>query len=165
MSLLFPRSGKFTHRSRPATRFESALLRVANICVPQPVPQKSGSDRREFPRRESVCTVAVFRIDSEPISNTEHDWKLHSTTLRGPLTDVSMNGIALKLACELTEMESVLLRIHLPQSGRHIDRKAKVLRSVRHPDGHWRIVCRFDDKLTYEEVSAAGRPILESQWV
>jgi len=120
----------------------------------------SGMDRRKLPRRESECVVSVYRCrgDERPMPD-RIAWLLHATKLKGQLIDVSMSGAALHLMESLAPGSRILLRISNRTIDKHVDASAMILRSREASDAGYDMVCRFEKKLTFEQIHAVGRSL------
>jgi|GEM_PF-3027266 len=130
---------------------------------PQRPVAKNPQDRRAFPRRIGGCVVAVCRRSRESQLTPQHiDWILHRGRLRGHLVDISMNGAAFTLQETVEVGETLLLRITNRNSNRAIDTDAKVLRVAETEHGYWKIYCRLERKLTFDEIRDLGQPPLPS---
>ena len=160
------------------TRVEKALVHVYKICEESwpsitPLPHAidtaglfetfettAGSDRRTYPRRESVCIVSVRR-DSTDASLSQHraDWMLHSSRLKGKLLNISMNGVAFVLNESMQRDEGLLLRLTNRRFDKSIDATATILRCSRYGTGEWKIVCRFRKTLTFEQIRLFGQQL------
>jgi PilZ domain len=123
----------------------------------------SGIDRRQLPRRESECIVAVWPcLPDERLTAERILWKLHAAQLKGQLFDVSMSGIAVYLPSPLQPGVKVLLRISNRTIDRHVDTAAIVLRCRQSVEGGWNIVCRFHKNLSFEQIHVVGRSLFAS---
>lgn len=120
----------------------------------------SGLDRRKVPRRESECTVSIYRCrDEERLTSERISWLLHSTKMRGQLLDVSMSGVAFHAVESLTTGSRILLRISNRTLDKQVDTSATVLRSRATSNGGWDVVCRFNKNLTFEQIHTIGRSL------
>lgn len=126
----------------------------------------SSSDRRAFPRRGGNCRVAVARLSGENQSLTPQqiEWHLHSTTLKGTLADVSLNGAAVLLKDPLPVGEGLVLRLFSPRQDRNLDQQAFVLRNLPE-EGETKVICQFTGKLSLEQVSYFSRFLNDSAWL
>lgn len=114
-----------------------------------------GSDRREFPRRPSGSTVAIVEnADTLPVRDRE--WQLYSSQLTGQLIDVSLNGIAFQLGQPLEIQRPVWLRLHSAAFDTSIDIRAFVLKNEALDPGQFKIVCRFEQHLSVEQLAGLG---------
>lgn len=127
------------------------------------------TDRRAFPRRDSGCVVSVcHRKGDSPINQQRMAWMLHASRTKGTLVDISMNGVAflMETADEPIEPDDrVLLRITNRRFDRHVDTTGRVVRASADETGGWRVVCRFDKQLAFDEVSTLGRHLFQSNLV
>lgn len=126
----------------------------------------SSSDRRAFPRRDGNCRVSLVRLSGENQSLTPQqiEWRLHSTTLKGTLADISLNGAAVLLKDPLPVGEALVLRLFCPRRDRNLDQQAFVLRNLPE-EGESKVICQFTNKLTLEQVSYFGRFLNNSTWL
>ena len=119
-------------------------------------------DRRAFPRYDSQCLVSVVPVtDDRVVSVAERDWRLHSSQLKGPLIDISMNGIAFVSSHSLEEGQHVLLRLSNPRLDKYVDTTAEVLHASQEATGGWKTICQFRRKLTWEQVHALGKHLFQ----
>ena len=125
----------------------------------------SGSERRELPRRDSACSVQICIVPGgEPVQSHRVEWLLHAAQQCGPLVDVSLRSVSIRLPVAVAAGERVLLRMQNRRLGKEVDRAARVIRSVpRH--GEWKVVCRFDEPLLLEELQHFARFQFESACV
>ncbi len=116
--------------------------------------------------REGNCRVAVCRISGENRSLTPQqlEWRLHGTTLKGTLGDISLNGAAVLLKDPLPIGENLVLRLFCPRRDRHLDQQAFVLRNLPE-DGESKVICQFTNRLSLEQVSYYSRFLNESGWL
>lgn len=132
---------------------------------PSHVP-KASAERRAFPRRASHCRVAICRLleDEDYLTPQQIEWRLHASTLKGDLCDLSLSGAAILLHHPLTEGENVVLRLSCPRRDHHLDHQAEVVRSL--PDesgsGEYKVVCQFPERLTLDQVSFYSRLLNQS---
>lgn len=124
----------------------------------------STSERRQFPRRDSGCTVKMHVLgENETQGDERHtDWLLRSSPVGAELLDISMSGLALEVTEPVPENARLLLRLENRQFDRRLDTIAVVLRCEIEPDGSRRIVCRFERKLSFEQVHDFGRHLFRS---
>jgi hypothetical protein len=123
----------------------------------------SGRDRREFPRRESGCSVAVCRRNAtKSLTAQEIDWQLHAGRLQGTLFDISMSGLAFSLSEPLQPGEELRVRIRQRPLEQGVDANATVIRVVEGQSGQWNVYCRLLRKLQLEQVQQLGKQILPS---
>jgi len=123
----------------------------------------SSLDRRQLPRRESECVVAVVRcLPDERLTAERISWKLHAARFKGQLFDVSMSGIALYLPEPLEPGEKVLLRISNLTIDRYVDTAAIVLRCRPSVEGGCNVVCRFQKNLSFPQIHIVGRSLFAS---
>ncbi len=166
------------------SRLEQSLLLLTELCeadaaIPQRASQKSecpneekagrtksgrsvpaGSpDRRAFPRREGNCRVAVCRLSEEDrfLTPQQIEWRLHATTLKGTLADLSLSGAAVLLEHPLPAGETVILRLFCPRRDTHVDQRATIVSSLADPAGENRLMCQFCQRLSLEQVSFFSR--------
>ena len=124
------------------------------------------TERRAFPRRESGCDVSVcLRHEKGLLTQQQMAWRLHSSTRKGSLVDVSMNGVAFLLNEPIEKDEELLLRLTNRQFAKNVDTHAHVLRALSDGDGQWRIICQFQKNLTFEQVHDLGRHLFQSDFV
>ena len=151
----------------PATRPEAENNR-------QPKPSSQPSDRRAFPRRDSSCVVSVCRseVEFEPTDfvNAQLElqrcgWQLHASELKGPLADLSMNGVAFVLHEEFEDGECLLIRLKNRQLDKQLDAVARVIRCIPQDDREWKIVCRLLNNLSLEQVHEFSKRQFESAFV
>lgn len=176
--------------NRLRSRLERSLLRLARLCAEEVSEQEaelpefesgtehlatdeswanakpSSSDRRAFPRRDGNCRVAMIRLSQENQSLTPQqiEWRLHSTSLKGMLADISLNGAAVLLKDPLPVGESVVLRLYCPRQDRNLDQHASVLRNLPE-DGESKVICQFVSKLTLEQVTSFSRSLNNDTWL
>jgi hypothetical protein len=139
--------------------------RTAGASVPD---ESTGCDaeRRGFPRRDSGCVVAVYRKrDVAPITQQHFNWLMRAADLTGGLVDISMSGAAFVLSERLEPGEPILLRISNPRFDRKLDAAAVVLRTSSVGSGEWKVVCRFERNIRFEQVALLGRHLRESSIV
>src|SRR5262249_31675814 len=116
------------------------------------------ADRRNLPRRESDCSVALCCVtEDEGLTRDRIEWMIHASELHGRLVDVSMSGVALNVSEQLAPGARIALRISNRPIGRHVDASATVLRCRPDPQGGWSVVCRFARILTFEQIHLVGR--------
>jgi hypothetical protein len=143
-----------------APRFEAETLTVSAMPpTVLPATEKpasgGGSERREFPRRDSGCVVSVCRTqDNEPVGPQELDLRLNAGRLKGPLVDLSMNGVAFVLPERLADDEL----IHLRLTNRRIEKQTD-------EEGGWKAICRLEHNLPLEDVHEFTRNLGAAQWV
>jgi len=124
--------------------------------------QRSGhQDRRAFPRRFGDCTISIIRND-QANNRTHGDWAIHSTSIKGELIDISLSGIAFSTEEELSEKETLRLRITNRSLQSELDRTATVLRTSPSEDGLQRIICQFHHNLPFEQIRDFGYNVFES---
>jgi len=125
---------------------------------------KASAERRAFPRRDSHCRVAICRLseDDDCLTPQQIEWRLHATTLKGDLCDLSLNGAAILLPHPLPEGENVVLRLSCPRRDHHLDHPAEVVRSMPDDSGEYRVVCQFSERLTLDQVSFYSRLLNQS---
>lgn len=92
-------------------------------------------------------------------------WHLHSSSLKGPLLDISMNGVAFLLPQQLSEGEDLFVRLSNRPFDKQIDTAVEVLRVVPEEGDQWKIVCKFHKTLTFEQVHDFGRHLFRSNIV
>jgi hypothetical protein len=125
-----------------------------------------GSERREFPRRDSGCVVSVCRTqDNEPVAPQELDLRLNAGRLKGPLVDLSMNGVAFVLPERLADDELIHLRLTNHRIEKQTDASATVLKTVADDEGGWKAICRLEHNLPLEDVHEFTRNLGAAQWV
>jgi hypothetical protein len=73
------------------------------------------------------------------------------------MLDVSLRSVSAIMADPVADGERVLLRLTHRRLAREVDRSARVIRSVPWTEGEWKVVCRFDDPLTLEELQHFAR--------
>ena len=127
----------------------------------------SASDRRAFPRRESSCRVAVCRLQKEDwsLNRQQIEWRLHATTLKGTLSDLSLKGAAILLPQSLSLGETVMLRLFCPRRDHHLDQQATIVGVVPEPEGQCRLMCQFHKRLSLEQISVFSRFLNHLGWV
>jgi len=116
-------------------------------------------NRRALPRRpgKGGVTVRVGRCpESVPPAETERDWLLTNTRLRGTLSDVSLNAAAFDLEVDIPVGDCVLLRLENHASGFQTDRLGEVVRTAGQPGGLHRVVCRLTSPLLQDDVTELG---------
>jgi len=125
----------------------------------------AASDRRRFPRRESQSGVLVHcPEDPETAAPQSLEWLLHSTALRGKLVDICMQGVSFRLGQPIVVGQAITLRLANNRLDSSLDTPATVIRST--PIGNcWKIVCRFEKNLTYEQIHDLGRYLFTSTTV
>jgi hypothetical protein len=119
----------------------------------------SSNERRDFPRRESHCRITVCRLseDEDRLTLQQIEWRLHATRLKGELSDLSLNGAAIRLPQALPHGESIVMRLNCPRRDRHLDQYARVVRTLADDSGEYKVVCKFEKRLTLEQVSFFSR--------
>ena len=129
-------------------------------------PASRAAERRAFPRRESGCEVLVHRMPSGAIPDPLRlDWLLHSSRLRGHLLDISMNGAAFLIGERVDQNERMSLRFLDGQRRQKIDTKGTVLRVSPGEAGAWKVVCKLDANLSFEEITRLGRSLSTTRFV
>jgi hypothetical protein len=115
-------------------------------------PTAQGDDRSALPRRDSRCVVSVHLLGQDPLpSSHKAERLLHSCRLKGELVDISMNGLALLLHEPIEQGSRVLLRLANRRVGRTLDLPGYAVRAASQGNGQWKVMCRFDQKLTFEQ--------------
>lgn len=126
----------------------------------------SGMDRRAYPRRESDGMVSVCRrsVANRLFQQSPNlTWKLHSSTLKGRLIDVSMTGMALAMSDSLPEGTPISMQISSRSMDRTTDVTGHVLRCmpiegpIADGEPRWRMVCQLDSRLSFEQVHSLGK--------
>ena len=154
---------------------DRAILKLAEISSTQPPSKPTGhgsrriarlrpartsllvelpAERREHPRRDGSSQVAMsFDLMNAP--NTS--WKLHSTPHRGHLVDLSMRGCAFHSRLPAPANSAVSLRFADDEfdDGRVLN--ARIIRCDLRLDNAYRIVCRFTEHLSLEDLCQFGR--------
>jgi hypothetical protein len=119
-----------------------------------------GMDRRAYPRRESDGFVTVCRRSSPSrlhCNSPELPWKIHASTLKGALIDVSVTGIALSLSEPLPTNAPLLLQVSSRHLAEPLEVAGSVLRCTALDGGQWRIICQLESRLTFEQVHLLGK--------
>jgi hypothetical protein len=125
--------------------------------------QATGRDRREFPRRESGCTVTVCRkTAARSLTAHDIDWQLHTGRLRGKLLDISLSGLAFTLTERLEADEQLFVRIRHCTFEAGTDVSADVIRVAEAESGQWKVFCRLQRKLSLDQVQILGKHVLPS---
>lgn len=125
-----------------------------------------GRERRAFPRRDSGCVVSVCRTqNNEPVGPQELDLRLNAGLLKGPLVDLSMNGVAFVHAERLVDGEFIYLRLTNRRIEKQTDASASVLKAVADEEGGWKAICRLEHNLPLEDVHEFTRHLGAAQWV
>jgi hypothetical protein len=107
-----------------------------------------------------ICIVP----GGEPVQSHRVEWLLHAAQQCGPLVDVSLRSVSIRLPVAVAAGERVLLRMQNRRLGKAVDRAARVLRSVPH-NSEWQVVCLFDEPLQLEELQHFARFAFESSCV
>jgi hypothetical protein len=123
------------------------------------------TDRRHYPRRESLGGVSVRCPEDSPISLQKTEWLLRASRLKGKLLDIGMQGTAFLLPTTIAVGTTILLRLSNRRLDKTFDTFARVIRVVPEESGDWRIVCRFHHNLTFEQVYDLGRQIYSTSMV
>ena len=113
----------------------------------------TNDERREHPRRDSTSRVMMsFGL----MDVADPAWTFRTTPHRGQLLDLSMRGAAFDSERPVAENTVVVLRLTGDEfdSGRIM--RAKIIRCDKVTDGY-RVVCRFDEKLTLEDLYQYSR--------
>ena len=130
-----------------------------------PSAAAAGSERRGLPRRDGACSVQICIVPgSEPVQSHRVEWLLHAAQQCGPLVDVSLRSVSIRLPVAVAAGERVLLRMLNRRLGKEVDRTARVIRSVRR-NRDWQVVCRFDAPLQLEELQHFARFAFDSSCV
>lgn len=133
---------------------------------PATADEQSLRDRRQFPRRDSHCTVCIVRhVNGAMPSLSRLDWQMRASQLRGELLDISMNAAAFQLSEPLKADESLHLRIRNPRSDLSIDTEARVLRCTPAEPRQWKVVCRIKQNLTVDQLHNFGYQLFSSHVV
>jgi hypothetical protein len=123
----------------------------------------AASDRRAFPRHDSRCVVSAVAVaDDSPVSVGEHAWRLHASPLRGPLIDISMTAVAFLLSEPIAQGQDVLIRLSNQQLDKHVDARARVVRTTQEDGGRWKTVCRFHRQLPLEQIHDLSKHLFQS---
>ena len=174
---------------QPRSRLEQSLLLLAQLCEAEFGPANSertlpefrpsfpegeiwsfaavaaaSTERRAYPRREGNCRVAVCRLSEEDrfLTPQQIEWRLHATTLKGTLADLSLSGAAIMMQHPLPVGEAVILRLFCPRRDAHIDQRAAIVSSLAEPTGESRLMCQFRNRLSLEQVSVFSRFLNEA---
>lgn len=124
------------------------------------------TERRAFPRRDSGCVIYVHRWGGNSRPNRyEAEWLLHASRLKGELIDISMNGVAFVLSEQVEMEERLLLRMANHSLDTSVDASATVVRTVWDGESRFKVVCRFDRNLSFEQVHALGQHLAESRLI
>lgn len=113
----------------------------------------TGDERREHPRRDSSSRVLMsFGL----MDTSDPAWTFRSTPHRGHLLDLSMRGAAFESVLPADPESVVALRLAGDEyeNGRVI--RAKIVRCDQ-SEGGFRIVCRFEQKLTLDDLHQYSR--------
>jgi hypothetical protein len=138
---------------------------AADAACPSARSRGASRERRAFPRRDSECTVLVHRIaPGTSLDPLNIDWLIHSSKLKGNLVDISMNGVAFQLPEPVDMDERLWLRLVHRMRG-FVDAPGTVIRISPRGDGQWKVVCRLDDNLTFEQVHTLGHYLFSSRYV
>jgi len=150
-------------QSNPSTNSQQTRMRTSRRRA---TSDRTGADRRLYPRHDSGCVVSVYRrADTLPLNQQQVEWALHSSRLKGALVDISMNGASFELSEPFDKGENILVRIANRLLDQSVDTSATVVRSLENSDGQWKTVCRFVPNLSYDQVSALGHYQFMSQRV
>ena len=99
----------------------------------------------------------MSRFPADSTANAQQrTWLLHSSRLKGRLVDISMNGIAFLSPEPIKGGETILLRLSNARFDKCLDTVAQVVRVSPNENGAWRMVCRFRENLTFEQVNSFG---------
>ena len=132
-------------------------------------PEVAGPDdhivreRRAYPRRKSVGVASICR--SAATNTQQNAWRMHASRLTGQLVDISMNGAAILFPQPIDNEERLQLRLTNPVFDKTVHTSASVVRSVSSGMGQWKIVCKFDKGLTFEQVNDLGKYLFRSEIV
>ena len=92
-------------------------------------------------------------------------WRMHTSAQQGLIIDLSINVIAFLLPELMENGERLALRLSNRQFGRHIETTAVVIRSCADGNHQWKIVCQFEEHLTFDQVCDFGSQLFESESV
>jgi len=121
------------------------------------------ADRRSFPRRDSGSEVALIKRSPEVMADEQQQqWDFFSTKIRGPLLDISMNGISFLVEEHIEVSETVYLRLSNPKFDTTLDVKAHVIRSAKVDGNRWKVVCQFYQNLAFEDITKFARNMTPS---
>jgi len=143
---------------------QTQAVRSSDRAV-SPIKEGTAShrDRRAFPRHESPSTVTVVLCGQQrSVSLSERDWLLRSSRLKGPLLDISMNGVAFILSEPIADDENLLLRVSNPHWNRQVETSAHVVRTAPVNDSQWKVFCQFYQKLKLEQIHDVGKHLFQS---
>jgi hypothetical protein len=99
-------------------------------------------------RRASVryrCNLATFGRVFFPASGATLDTWIHN---------LSHTGIGINLGCALEVGTAVVIRLKGPSEQGTLELTARVVHATQEVDGTWRVGCRFENKLSHEELDA-----------
>jgi len=150
---------------QPVSRIDQAIAKLAGLATaqrPLPAPMspktppavKTPADRREHPRRDGSSMVAIsFGMMDVPDSA----WRFRSTPHRGHLVDLSMRGCAFHSQLPTPANSEVALRLADDEfdDGRVL--RARIIRCDKRLDNQYRIVCRFQENLSLDDLYQFGR--------
>lgn len=115
--------------------------------------QMSAVERRRHPRRSGVCTVSIVEPASNFSSKPNLDWAFRAARLRGRMLDVSLKGTAFLLSEPIEAGRHLLLQLNHSQRGAAVSRRITVAGCCPEGDGQWRILCEFQNQLSFEELT------------
>ena len=120
--------------------------------------QQWKSDRRFYPRRDSESEVALIKSSSNSLADEQQqEWNLFSTKIRGPLLDISMNGVSFLINEQVEVSETVYLRLSNSKFDSLLDVKAHVIRAAKIDGNRRKVVCQFHQNLDFEEITKFAR--------
>lgn len=116
-------------------------------------PRPNRLERRRFPRRSGRCLVAVLPATGVADVIPNREWAFRATPLRGPMLDISIGGVAFALGEPIEPGR--LLDVELRNSQRLVAvvRRVSVVAHQPHGENRWKILCRFLQSLSFDEVS------------
>jgi len=159
--------GKLAAKTPPAPTVKpTAAAQPQQEYRLHPERGKFREERRAYPRRVSRCIVSLCQLG--PMEQQGHlplSWHLHNSNTRGHVAEISRNGLCVTLGRPMELKEHLCLKITNPMSGRNIIANATVVRQEAAGEGKWRVMCKFDRLLEFQQVDHFGQYLFNSNLV
>ncbi len=128
--------------------------------------RRTRHDRRRFPRRISRCSVTVCAgTHSVDGSSFQQAWLLHSSRIKGRLSDISRNGLAMTLGRPLEVGQLLCMKIENPLFSHRLITVSEVVRQQPDEHGNWLVMCRFANPLEPEQIQFFGQHLFTARVV